>query len=67
MESEEFKAIQDKLGWTNEHLSRQLGVSLNTTNSWRSGRNRITGTTSLLMRLLLWLKESGTDNPVIEV
>ena len=67
MKTDEFKQIQQQLGWTNEFLSRQLDVSLNTLNAWRSGKNRIIGTTSLVMRLLLWLKINNVKTPIIQL
>lgn len=38
MMPEEIKALRDRLGWTQEQMARELGVSWTTVNRWENGR-----------------------------
>jgi DNA-binding transcriptional regulator YiaG len=37
MTAEEVKALREQLGWTQERMARELGVSFATVNRWEKG------------------------------
>lgn len=67
MTQDEFKEIQQYLGYTSEGLARELGVSFNAVSAWRQGRTKINGPVTLLMRVFKWLKENRIDNPYLDI
>lgn len=52
MTPEEYKSIQEELGWRNEDAAKHLQVSIKTIESWRRGTNPIHGTAELALRLI---------------
>jgi transcriptional regulator with XRE-family HTH domain len=38
--ADEIKHCRTRKGWTQEHLARNLGVTLNTVQRWESGKTR---------------------------
>lgn len=38
MMAEEIKALRHRLGWTQERMARELGVSFATVNRWENGK-----------------------------
>jgi len=56
---EKVKELRRKKGWSQEHLARQLGVSLSTVQRWESRGSK---PTLLPMReLVMLLKEAGIE------
>ena len=38
--SDKLRHCRERKGWTQEHLARSIGVSLNTVQRWESGKTR---------------------------
>jgi len=51
----DIKRLRDFLGWSQEKLARELGVSFSTVNRWERGRSR----PSPLAEISLWKLEAG--------
>lgn len=52
MTPEAFRALQERLGWSNRVLGLALGSSTRAVEEWRSGRRSIPGPVHVLVRLL---------------
>jgi putative transcriptional regulator len=56
MTSKEIKALRDRLGWSQERLAQEMGVSFTTVNRWETGKCK----PSQLAEA--WMRELGDDD-----
>lgn len=57
MTPEEFRALRERLGLSQEKLARRLDVSQNTVARWESGSRKISGPAAVLLRLFVDMHE----------
>ena len=52
MTNKQFKALQEKLNWSNAYTAQELGLSVNTVEKIRQGVRPVTATVAKLFRRL---------------
>ncbi|MFC1950697.1 multiprotein-bridging factor 1 family protein [Chloroflexota bacterium] len=62
--AEKLKHCRERKEWTQEHLARSIGVSLNTVQRWESGRTR---PSPLAMEKLQGLLEDVLDGDQLKM
>lgn len=53
MKAEEFKEIREGLGWTQERMAKELGVTIRTITNYENGHSPISKTIDILLFLLM--------------
>lgn len=57
MTKEEFRWLRTQLGFTQEQLARDIGVTLGAVQKWELGLRPISGPVARLMRLMVRVKQ----------
>jgi len=64
MTSDEFCEIQKTLGYTNEKMSKALGVSVSAVEKWRYGNKTITTQTARMLKFILYFHDRMGMDPI---